>query len=76
MILVRDGTGKSGKLWVIKSGRKKMLRGIINVMEIKDMATMSEELTPEVAERQESAERAVLHVLSEFRKDRDQISSD
>ena len=45
-------------------------------MEIKDMATMSEELTPEVAERQESAERAVLHVLSEFRKDRDQISSD
>ena len=45
-------------------------------IEVKDMATMSEELTPEVAERQESAERAVLHVLSEFRKDRDQISSD
>jgi len=45
-------------------------------MEIKDMATMSEELTPEVAERQESAERAVLHVLDEFRKDRDQISKD
>ena len=45
-------------------------------MEIKDMATMSEELTPEVAERQESAERAVLHVLDEFRKGRDQISKD
>ena len=45
-------------------------------MEIKDMATMSEELTPEVAERQESAERAVLHVLDLFRQDRDQISRD
>ncbi len=45
-------------------------------MEIKDMATMSEELTPEVAERMESAKNAVLHVLDCFRKDRDQISKD
>ncbi len=45
-------------------------------MEIKDMATMSEELTPEVAARQDSMERAVLFVLDEFRKDRDQISKE
>ena len=36
MILVRDGTGKSGKLWVIKSGRKKMLRGVMGLHEIVD----------------------------------------
>ncbi|MCQ2070511.1 MAG: hydrogenase maturation protease [archaeon] len=40
-------------------------------MEIKDMQTMSEELTPEVAEREESATNAVLHVIDCFRKDRD-----
>lgn len=45
-------------------------------MEIKDMATMSKELTPEVAERQESAEKAVLHVLDGFRQDRDQRSKE
>lgn len=43
-------------------------------IEIKDMATMSEELTPEVAERMDSAKNAVLHVLDCFRQDRDQIS--
>ena len=36
VILVRDGTGKSGKLWVIKSGRKKMLRGVMGIHEIAD----------------------------------------
>jgi hypothetical protein len=36
VILVRDGTGKSGKLWVIKSGRKKMLRGVMGIHEIQD----------------------------------------
>lgn len=34
--LVNDKTGQRGSMWVIQSGRKKMLRGIINVMEIKD----------------------------------------
>ena len=37
VILVNDKTGSRGSLWVIKNGRKKMLRGIINVHEIKDM---------------------------------------
>lgn len=36
IILVREGTGKSGKLWVIKSGRKKMLRGVMGIHEIAD----------------------------------------
>lgn len=35
--LVNDKTGQRGSMWVIQNGRKKMLRGIINVMEIKDM---------------------------------------
>lgn len=34
--LVNDKTGQRGSMWVIQNGRKKMLRGIINVMEIKD----------------------------------------
>lgn len=37
VFLVNDKTGSRGSLWVIQNGRKKMLRGIINVMEIKDM---------------------------------------
>ncbi len=42
-------------------------------IEIKDMQTMSETLTPEVASSQESAKGAVLHVIKGFR---DQMSSD
>ena len=36
IILIREGTGKSGKLSVIKSGRKKMLRGVMGLHEIVD----------------------------------------
>ena len=42
-------------------------------IEIKDMQTMSEELTPEVASSQESAKGAVLHVINGFL---DQMSKD
>lgn len=34
--LVNDATGEAGMFWVIKSGRKKMLRCILGVLEIKD----------------------------------------
>lgn len=34
--LVNDKTGQRGSMWVIQNGRKKMLRGIVNVLEIKD----------------------------------------
>lgn len=34
--LVNDKTGSRGSMWVIQNGRKKMLRGIVNVLEIKD----------------------------------------
>lgn len=37
-------------------------------MEIADMQTMSEELTPAVAAQVDSAERAVLHIIGEFRQ--------
>ena len=33
---VNEKTGKRSGLWVIKSGRKKVLRGILNVHEIKE----------------------------------------
>ena len=36
--LVRESTGQTGLLWVVKSGRKKMLRGVVtgHLHEIKD----------------------------------------
>ena len=36
--LVRESTGRTGLLWVVKSGRKKMLRGVVtgHLHEIKD----------------------------------------
>ena len=37
VFLVNDKTGQRGSMWVIQNGRKKMLRGIINVHEITDM---------------------------------------
>lgn len=36
VFLVRDGTGQKGKLWIVKSGRKKMLKGLYAEHEIKD----------------------------------------
>ena len=36
VFLVNDKTGSRGSMWVIQNGRKKMLRGIVNVLEIKD----------------------------------------
>lgn len=36
--IVRESTGQTGLLWVVKSGRKKMLRGVVtsHLHEIKD----------------------------------------
>ncbi|AGI48262.1 hydrogenase maturation protease [Thermoplasmatales archaeon BRNA1] len=45
-------------------------------MEIKDMQTMSEELTPIVASKESSMVDAALHVMDLFRQDRDQSSTD
>ena len=36
--LVREATGEKGLLYVVKSGRKKMLRGMTGLHEIKDRA--------------------------------------
>lgn len=36
VLLVREGTGKTGRLWIIQSGRKKMLRGVMGIHEIQD----------------------------------------
>jgi hypothetical protein len=36
--LVREATGEKGKLWIIKSGRKKLLKGLMATHEIKDRA--------------------------------------
>lgn len=45
---VRDATGQAGRFWVIKSGRKKMLKGAIaGIREIKDMAGWHYELREE-----------------------------
>lgn len=36
VIVVNEKTGTRAKLWIIKRGRKKMLRGIVILQEIKD----------------------------------------
>lgn len=36
VFLVREANGKEGMLWIIKSGRKKMLKGVVATHEIKD----------------------------------------
>lgn len=35
--LVNDKTGERGSLWLIRIGRKKVLRGILGAHEIKDL---------------------------------------
>lgn len=35
--MVNDKTGKRASLWVIRMGRKKVLRGILGAHEIKDL---------------------------------------
>jgi len=34
--LVKDGTDLRGMLWIVKSGRKKLLKGLTSELEIKD----------------------------------------
>lgn len=36
VIQVNEKTGSRGRLWIIKKGRRKMLRGIVTLHEIKD----------------------------------------
>lgn len=36
VILVNEKTGSRGRLWITKKGRRKMLRGIVTLHEIKD----------------------------------------
>ena len=34
--LVREATGQRGRLWIVKSGKKKLLKGAVAEHEIKD----------------------------------------
>lgn len=36
VFIVKDGTGERGRMWIIKSGRKKFLKGILSEYEIKE----------------------------------------
>ena len=36
VFLVKEGTGKTGTLFIVKKGRSKMLKGIFGLYEIKD----------------------------------------
>ena len=36
VFLVRDATGQRGRLWIVKSGKKKLLKGVMAEHEIKD----------------------------------------
>lgn len=47
VILVNEKTGKTGRLWIIKKGRKKFLRGIMDLHEIKDLPGLHYEIEEE-----------------------------
>ena len=47
VMLIDEKTGKAGRLWIMKSGRKKVLRGIITTHEIKDRYGQHYELPEE-----------------------------
>lgn len=38
VFLIRESTGEAGRLWIVKSGRKKILKGVFAEHEIKDRA--------------------------------------
>lgn len=38
VFLIRESTGEAGRLWIVKSGRKKILKGVFAEYEIKDRA--------------------------------------
>lgn len=38
VLKVRDATGQVARLWVVKSGRKKMLKGVYAEFDIKDQS--------------------------------------
>lgn len=47
VMLIDEKTGKAGRLWIMKIGRKKVLRGIIATHEIKDRCGWHYELPGE-----------------------------
>ena len=47
VLVINEKTGKAGRLWIVKRGRKKILRGIITTHEIKDREGWHYELPPE-----------------------------
>ena len=38
VFIVKDETGERGRMWIVKSGRKKLLKGVLSEHEIKDRA--------------------------------------
>lgn len=36
VFIVKEATGERGRLWIVKSGRKKLLKGVFTEFEIKD----------------------------------------
>lgn len=36
VFLIRESTGQEGRLWIVKSGRKKILKGIMTEHDIAD----------------------------------------
>ena len=38
VFIVKEDTGDHGRMWIVKSGRKKILKGIYTEMHIKDRA--------------------------------------
>ena len=47
VLIVKDSTGEAGRLWIVKSGNKKLLKGIMAEHEIKERPGWHYELAEE-----------------------------
>ena len=53
VLIVRDSTGEAGRLWIVKSGNKKLLKGILMEYEIKERRGWHYELPEQEKAREE-----------------------
>ena len=48
VLIVKESTGETGRMWIVKSGNKKLLKGIMAEHEIKERPGWHYELAEEV----------------------------
>lgn len=51
VLMIQETAGKIARLWIVKSGRKKMLHGVLAIHEIKDLPGWHYELADKKEEK-------------------------